>query len=126
MATMSAPALAELAVEIAPGFQLGDAVGAPAAAKELDDQRAEGEQVGAAHQAAGGVVEGELGRECADGQDAVFDAGGEELRDGALADGQALGLHQLAGVGGDLVELVLKGGHAFSSETTQRSGYLRA
>ena len=108
MATIRRFALAERAVEVAPGFELGDAVGAPAAAKELDDQRAEGEQVGAADEAAGGVVEGELGGDGADGEDAVFDAGGEELGDGALADGQALGLHQVAGVGGDLVELVLK------------------
>ena len=47
----------------------------------------------------------------ADGEDAVFDAGGEELFDGALADGEALRLHEVAGVGGDLVELVLKCGH---------------
>src|SRR5258708_4378377 len=39
-------ALAELGVEVAPGFELGDAVGAPAAAKEVDDERAEGEEVG--------------------------------------------------------------------------------
>ena len=40
-------ALAEGAVEVAPGFEFGDAVGAPAAAEELDDEWAEGEQVGA-------------------------------------------------------------------------------
>jgi hypothetical protein len=65
-----------------------------------------------------GVFEGELGGDGADGEDAVFNAGGEELGDGALADGQALGLHQVAGVGGDLVELVLQGGggHACAFE----------
>ena len=104
-------ALAERAVEVAPGFELGDAVRAPAAAEKLDDQGAEGEQVFAADQAAGGVVEGELGGDGADGEDAVFDAGREEVGDGALADGKAVGLDQLACVGGDLVELVLKSGH---------------
>ena len=108
MATIRRFALAERAVEIAPGFELGDAVGAPAAAEEFDDQRPEGEQIGRADQAAGGVFERELGGDGADGEDAVFNAGGEELGDGALADGQALGLHQVAGVGGDLVELVLQ------------------
>jgi len=38
-------ALAELGVEFAPGFEFGDAVGAPAAAEEVDDQWAEGEEV---------------------------------------------------------------------------------
>ena len=104
-------ALAEGAVEVAPGFELGDAVGAPAAAEELDDEGAEGEQVGAADEAAGGVVEFEFGGDGADGENAAFNAGGEELGDGALADGQALGLDQVAGVGGDLVELILESGH---------------
>ena len=105
-------ALAEGAVEIAPGFELGDAIGAPAAAEELDDQRAEGEQVGGADEAAGGVFEGELGSDGADGEDFLLDAGGEELGDGAFANGEAVGLDQVAGVGGDLVELVLQGGGA--------------
>ena len=111
MATNRRFALAEGAVEVAPGFELGDAVGAPAAAEELDDERAEGEQVGGADEAACGVVEFELGGGGADGEDAVFNAGGEELGDGALTDGQALLLHEVAGVGGDLVELVLESGH---------------
>ncbi len=38
--------LAELRVEVAPGFEFGDAVGVPAAAEEVDDERAEGEEVG--------------------------------------------------------------------------------
>ena len=101
-------ALTELTVEVAPGFQLGDAVGAPAATKEFDDQGAEGEHVRAADAAAGGVVEGKFGGDGADGEDAVFNAGGEELGDRALADGKAVGLDQLTGVGGDFVELVLK------------------
>jgi len=101
--------LAEGSVEIAPGFKLSDAVGAPASAEEFDDERTEGEEVGRANQAAGGVFEFELGGDGADGEDAVFNAGVEEIGDGALADGQALLLHQVAGVGGDLVELVLQG-----------------
>ncbi len=74
----------------------------------------EGEQVGRADRAAGGVREGEFGSGGADGQDLFFDAGGEELVDGALADGHALGLDEVARVGGDLVELVLEGGHGVS------------
>ncbi len=38
-----------------------------------------------------------------------LDAGGEEFLDGAFADGEALGLHEVPRVGGDLVELVLEG-----------------
>jgi len=109
-------ALAERAVEIAPGFEFGGAVGTPAAAEKLDDQGAEGEHVLTADQAAGGVVEGELGGEGADGEDFVLDARGEELGDGAFAHGEAFGLNQLAGVGGDLVELVLKASRHCSSE----------
>jgi len=45
-------ALADLAVEVAPGFKLGDAVGAPAAAEELDDQGPEGEEIAAADEVA--------------------------------------------------------------------------
>ena len=103
--------LAKGAVEVAPRFKLGDAVRAPAAAEELDDHGAEGEHVLAADQAACGVVELEIGGDGADGENVIFNAGGEELFDGTLADGQALGLHQVAGIGGDLVELVLKCGH---------------
>ena len=45
----------------------------------------------------------------ADGEDAVLDAGGEEVGDQLLGDGEALGLDESASVLGDLVELVLKG-----------------
>ena len=103
--------LAECAVEIAPRFEFSNAIGTPAAAKEFDDQRPKGEQVGAADQAAGGVLEGEVRGERADGENFLLDTGSEELLDGAFADGQTLGLHQVAGVGGDLVELVLKVNH---------------
>ena len=105
--------LAELTVEIAPGFQLSDAVGAPAAAEELDDERADGEQVAGADDLAAGVFEGELGSVGTDGENVVFDAGGEEVFNGALTYCQTLGLNEVAGVRGDLVELVLKGGHCF-------------
>ena len=45
--------LAESAVEVAPGFEFGDAVGAPAAAKEFDDERAKGEEIAGADEFAG-------------------------------------------------------------------------
>ena len=112
-------ALAKLAVEITPGFELRHAIGAPAPAKKLDDQRAEGEQVGRADELAVGVLEGELGSGGADGENAFFDAGGEELFDGAFADGEPVGLHQVPGVGGDLVELVLQGGHGRTSHRSR-------
>ena len=38
-------------------------------------------------------------------------SGAEELFDGAFADGEALGLDQGAGLGGNLVELVLEVSH---------------
>jgi hypothetical protein len=101
-------AFAEGGIEVAPGFELGDAVGAPAAAEEIDDEGTEGEQVGGADDAAGEIGQRERGCAGADGEDAVFTSGAEELFDGALADGEALGLDQGAGLGGDLVELVLE------------------
>ena len=104
-------AFAECGVEVAPGFELGDAVGAPAAAEEIDDEGAEGEEVGGAHDVTGEVGQGEAGCGGADGEQAIFDAGAEELFDGALTDGEAVWLDQGAGLGGDLVELVLKVGH---------------
>src|SRR6185437_6189865 len=39
---------AHLGMQIAPGFEFSDAVGTPAAAEELDYQRAEREQIGGA------------------------------------------------------------------------------
>jgi hypothetical protein len=57
------------------------------------------------------VLERELGRDRANGQNVFFDAAGEQLFNRALADGKPLRLHQLPGVGGDLVELVLQGSH---------------
>ena len=51
---------AELGVEVAPGFEFGDAVGVPAASEEVDDQWAEGEEVGGAYGLVGeGIFEGE-------------------------------------------------------------------
>ena len=38
--------LAEARVEVAPGLKLGDAVGAPAAAKEVEDEGPKGKKVG--------------------------------------------------------------------------------
>ena len=104
-------AFAKGGIEVAPGFELGDAVGAPAAAEEIDDEGTEGEQISGADSAAGEVGQGERGCVGANGEDAVFTSGAEELFDGAFADGEALGLDQGAGLGGNLVELVLKVGH---------------
>ena len=113
-------ALAETGVEGAPGFELGDAVGAPAAAEEVDDEGPEGEQVGGADDFAGEVGQGEAGGLSSDGEDAVFDAGSEELLDGALTDGEALRLNQVAGLGGDFVELVLEVRHDHSVDGDAR------
>ena len=53
-------ASAEVGLELAPGLELGDAVGVPAAAEEVDDDGAEGEEIGGADGFAGeGVLEGE-------------------------------------------------------------------
>ena len=60
-----------------PGFEFGHAVRTPAAAEKGDDQRAKGEEVGGTDELAAGVFEGEGGGWSADGEDRVFDAGGE-------------------------------------------------
>jgi hypothetical protein len=119
-------AFAEGGVEVAPGFELGDAVGAPAAAEEIDDEGAEGEHVGGADDFPREVGQGKRGRGCAGGEDTVFDAGAEKLVDRALADGEALGLDQGAGLGGDFVELVLQVSHGnFSVIAGARYGLRR-
>jgi hypothetical protein len=100
-------AFAEGGVEVAPGFELGDAVGAPASAEEIDDEGAEGEEVGGADDFAGEIGQGEGGGSGTGGEDAVLYTRAEELFDGALADSEALGLDEGAGLGGDVVELVL-------------------
>ena len=104
-----------------PGFELGHAVGAPASAKEKDDERADAEQVRRMDQScvSGGRI-GEGGR-CgvgqiegwggsADGKDMVFDAGEEEGLHGLIGDGQAAGLNERASLRGDVVELGLEVG----------------
>ena len=119
-------AFAEGGIEVAPGFKLGDAVGAPAAAEEIDDEGAEGEQIGGADGSAGEIGQGEGGRGGSDGEDAVLASGAEEFFDGALADGETLGLDQGTGLGGDLVELVLKVSHgSFSVIAGQEYGLRR-
>ena len=95
--------------DVAPSLMLGDAVGAPAAEVVFDHKWADGEGGRRCGRVAQCVFEGEMRRGGADGEDVVFDAGGEELFDGTLTYGEAIGLHQVAGVGGDLVELVLSG-----------------
>ena len=98
-----------------PGFEFGHAVRTPAATEETDDERADGEQVGGVDELAveryggvesggGGVgeIEGRSGGP--DGEDAVFDAGDEEVMNGGIGDGEAVGLDERAGLGGDVVE----------------------
>src|SRR5882757_10272640 len=53
-------ASSEFGLEVAPGFEFGDAVGVPAAAEEVDDEGGEGEEVGGAYGLVGeGVFESE-------------------------------------------------------------------
>ena len=52
----------------------------------------------------------ERGSGGADGEDAVFDAGGEEVVDGGVGDGEAVGLDEGARLGGDVVEFGLEVG----------------
>jgi len=51
-----------------------------------------------------GVGEIEGGGGGADGENAVFDAGEEEVVDRVVGDGEAAGLDEGAGAGGDVVE----------------------
>jgi hypothetical protein len=100
---------AEFGVQIAPSFQLGDAVGIPAAAEEAKDEGAEGEKVGGADEfASAGIFEGEGRSLRSDLQDAVFDAGVEEFFGRFFGDDEALGLNEGTGVLGDAIELVLE------------------
>jgi len=98
-----------------PGFELGHAIGAPAASEEEDDERADAKQVcgvnqpgvggGCAGEGGGcgvGQVEGWGGG--ADGEDAVFDAREEEGLHGFVRDGETAGLDEGAGLRGDVVE----------------------
>ena len=104
-----------------PGFELGHAVRAPAAAEEDNDERADAEEVGGVNEpgvggggvgerGGGGVGEIEGGGGGSDGEDAVFDAGEEEGLHGFIGDGKTTGLDERAGLGGDVVELGLEVG----------------
>jgi len=106
---------ADLGKGLLPGFELGHAVGAPAASEEEDDERADAEEVRGVDEAGvggsfagegGGCGIGEIegGGGGAEGEDAVFDAGEEEVVDGVVGDGEAGGLDEGAGPGGDVVE----------------------
>ena len=88
-------------------------------AEEFGDERADGEQVFAADGFSSCIFQGEFRGLRADGEDAVFNAACEEVFYGALADGEAISLHKLAGVGGDFVELVLKAGHSLVERHVQ-------
>ena len=102
-------AFADVGVEIAPGFELGDAVGVPSSPEEVDDERTDGEEIaGGDGFAFESLFESEGWSLLSDLQDAVFDAGVEEVCSRLFGDGQALGLDEGAGVLGDAVQLVLK------------------
>lgn len=98
-----------------PCLEFGDAVGAPTTAEEVDDDRAKCEEIGGSDEPGSGRVGCEQGgrggwqseRRCygTDGANARLDAGGEEVCDGGLGDGEALGLYKGAGLCGDGVEL---------------------
>ena len=104
-------ALAHGTVQISPGLKLGDAVRAPAPAEEVDDQRAEGQQVGAAHDATRSVGQGKFRGLRANLQDSILYPRCVELRHRALADLEAFRLDKVSRVGRDLIELVLQFRH---------------
>ena len=94
---------------VAPELQFRDTVRAPAAAKELDNQRAEREQIGGANRLSRERIgQGKLRHADASAKNTVFNAGGEELGGMLLRDCQALRLNQGARVLGNAVEFVLK------------------
>ena len=104
-------ATADFGVQVAPGFEFGDAVGVPAAAEEVDDERAEGEEIaGVNGLACACILEGKRRSRGAGLEEAVLDAGSEEFGDGAVGEREALGLDEGADVLSVLVELVLEGG----------------
>src|SRR5208337_2606009 len=88
-------ALTYLLVKVAPGFQLSDAIRTPAPAKELDHQRAEGEHVRRADEAAGRVVQGKLRSLGAYSQNPLLNPRSKELLDSAFSHRQPLRLHQM-------------------------------
>jgi hypothetical protein len=103
-----APTFAEIGVKVAPRFQFSDAVGVPTAAEEVDDEGAEGEEVcGVDRPVREGVLQGEGRSLLSDLQDAVLDAGVEEVCGRFFRDGETLGLDKCAGVLGNAIESVL-------------------
>jgi hypothetical protein len=103
------PVFPHFFIELLPCFELGHTVGAPAAAEEFDDDGRDGEEVFGADGLLGdGVLQREGWSGGADREDTVFDAGGKELLDGGVGDGEALWLDELAGLRGDVVKLGLE------------------
>lgn len=81
-------AFAEFGLEVAPGFEFGDAVRVPTSAEEVDDQRADGEEIDGVDGFTGeSVLQGEGRSLCSDLQDTVFDAGVEEVFGRFFGDG---------------------------------------
>jgi hypothetical protein len=102
------PTFAEICVEVAPGFEFGDAIGVPTAAEEVDDEGSQSEEVcGVDGLLRDGVFKGEGRSLCSNLHDPVLDAGVEEVCGRFLGDGETLGLDEGAGVLGDAIESVL-------------------
>jgi len=100
---------AETSVEVAPGFEFGNAIGVPSAAEEVDDERAEGEEVGGVD---GLMSEGVFKREdrsLRSGlQDPVLDTGVEEIFSRFFRDGETFRLYEGTGILRDAVKLILE------------------
>src|SRR6185437_5471030 len=102
------PHPADFAMQIAPRFQLRDAIRAPASAEELDYQRAEREQIGGTDSLSGQRIgQRELGRGRANVQDPRLNTASEQFRTGALGDGETLGLNEGAGLLRDAIKFFL-------------------
>jgi hypothetical protein len=101
--------LAQIRVEVAPGFKFSDTVGIPTAAEEVDDERAEGEEVGGTDRFVGeGVFECEGWSLRPGFQDEVLDTSVEEIFGRLFGDRETFGLDECTGVLRDAVELVLE------------------
>ncbi len=94
-------------VSIAPGSQLRHAIGAPASAKKIDDQRSQRQQIGGSNNAAIVVLQGEFRGNAAWWENPLLDAARKQLRNRTLAWLKPLRLDQPPGLLTDLIELVL-------------------
>src|ERR1700678_4803941 len=86
-------AFAHRSVQVSPGFQLGDAVRAPAPAEEVDHQRSQRQQITAPHNSASGVRESKFRSFRADLKNSVLGPRRIEFCHRTLADLEALWLN---------------------------------